>query len=964
VEKKDTTTRRMVIQFKKLNAMTKPHAGYLPNMEQMVESLASCRFKSKMDMRSGFWQVSLSDRAKDLCSFCLPSGRILRPLCMPFGLQGAPGTFQELMEILIGKCKQDPKIREILKNGHLASFFDDTGAGTNTEEEHYQLLEKYFAVCDQSNVRIKLAKCEFMMLDMDYLGFNLGWGAWRPSPKKTEPLMSVKVTSLKELQRFLGSLNFYRRHIKNFTYSSAPLTDLLKKNTPWRWTNVEENCLNELKMKLKQVTAIGTPRGTGEIVLVTDASDVGGGAVIFQWQTLESEQLARLNQFKTTGINPDGTFKSDHPPDHYLVPLGNWNWKWSETRAKYHIWELEMLAGVLALAANYRIVAGKPIVWMTDNEALTKFLDQEPPVNKRQRRWYVYLSQFPLKIHHLAGAKNELADYMSRELVEHTIGCPLDHLAKEAFARMDAQLDLCLNQVLSLTQIMDFEPDMYQTSELAELWNQLTPHVSQRIDGWLYYRTDTKLYREMKALVPQSKLNSVLQKTHIAHNHPGTMRTVLCFLQNFACELNQAELVLRTKPLIESCATCLLNKPNRQSDRGELGSLPTPALANELLYMDFINMDAFNGFDYVLTVVDALTHFTQFYACTKNITGEGVIKLLIDRWFRCFGKPVAIHSDNDVRWRHDKGFYQTVLKSLNVQTHFGIPRRPQTNGVCENTNRQFLQNMRCLINQCKSHDWVMLLPYCNWMMNSQISPQTRLSPCEMFTGRPPWALDFVLEPCTNPAIDDWLKQQLAVQTQAADQLRKLHAKAEIVRNRYRTQATYSVGDYALVHNRRWPQRRFSKLAPQWQGPFKIINVAFNSIEVMASPSLGGPVIVSTADCKKWSTQIYDVPVIDIPDDIPDDVPTHDLAMGPDQDVDMEDPGEAPEGEYRVKRILDHRWRNGWRFLVWWENFPADQATWEPTKNFVSANGTVNQQWKDYCLANDLQKVLEKALGPP
>ena len=77
VDKKDSKTRRMVIQFRKLNARTKPHAGFLPNMDQLVESLAKCRFKSKLDMRSGFWQVGLTERARDLSAFCLPSGRIL-----------------------------------------------------------------------------------------------------------------------------------------------------------------------------------------------------------------------------------------------------------------------------------------------------------------------------------------------------------------------------------------------------------------------------------------------------------------------------------------------------------------------------------------------------------------------------------------------------------------------------------------------------------------------------------------------------------------------------------------------------------------------------------------------------------------------------------------------------------------------------------------------------------------------
>ena len=136
-------------------------------MEQMVESLAKCRLKSKLDMRSGFWQVGLSERAKDLCTFCIPSGRCFRPLCMMFGLQGAPGVFQELMEILISQCKQDPQVRKVLENGHLAAFLDDTGIGTQTEEEHYLMLEKYFQICQKNQIRIKLSKCAFMETQTD-----------------------------------------------------------------------------------------------------------------------------------------------------------------------------------------------------------------------------------------------------------------------------------------------------------------------------------------------------------------------------------------------------------------------------------------------------------------------------------------------------------------------------------------------------------------------------------------------------------------------------------------------------------------------------------------------------------------------------------------------------------------------------------------------------------------------------
>ena len=74
----------------------------------------------------------------------------------------------------------------------------------------------------------------------------------------------------------MGACNFYRRHIHNFTYSSAPLIHLIKESTSWRWTAREQECFQELKKKLASSNCLGVARPKGEIVLLTDASDVGG----------------------------------------------------------------------------------------------------------------------------------------------------------------------------------------------------------------------------------------------------------------------------------------------------------------------------------------------------------------------------------------------------------------------------------------------------------------------------------------------------------------------------------------------------------------------------------------------------------------------------------------------------------------------------------------------------------------
>ena len=76
---------------------TQNHSGSIPNMENTLRRIANCRFKTKMDKRSGFWQVDLTQAAQELLAFVTPKGRDFRWKVMPFGVANAPALFQELM---------------------------------------------------------------------------------------------------------------------------------------------------------------------------------------------------------------------------------------------------------------------------------------------------------------------------------------------------------------------------------------------------------------------------------------------------------------------------------------------------------------------------------------------------------------------------------------------------------------------------------------------------------------------------------------------------------------------------------------------------------------------------------------------------------------------------------------------------------------------------------------------------
>ena len=149
---------------------------------------------------------------------------------------------------------------------------------------------------------------------------------------KVAPLLQAKirdhpVPGVKDIRAFIGSCNFYRRHIRNFTYSSVLLTNLTKKSEKWEWTPAYQAEFELLKSKLSSLSILGVPRADGELVFIFDASDEGGGGSLYQWQRINEGAVERnSSELKTASIDWDGSLKhTDDCNKFHLVPLGSWN---------------------------------------------------------------------------------------------------------------------------------------------------------------------------------------------------------------------------------------------------------------------------------------------------------------------------------------------------------------------------------------------------------------------------------------------------------------------------------------------------------------------------------------------------------------------------------------------------------------------------------------------------------------
>ena len=157
------TAKRLVVDYGELNKKTLNHSGSIPNMDSTLEKIASCRYKTKMDKRSGFWQVDLTPNAQELLVFIAPQGRVFKWKVMPFGVAHAPALFQELMNKIPSVLHRRPVVQELISRGaQMEVHIDVVCLGTNTQEDLLILLAEFFAVCQENHSRLKLEKYEFM----------------------------------------------------------------------------------------------------------------------------------------------------------------------------------------------------------------------------------------------------------------------------------------------------------------------------------------------------------------------------------------------------------------------------------------------------------------------------------------------------------------------------------------------------------------------------------------------------------------------------------------------------------------------------------------------------------------------------------------------------------------------------------------------------------------------------------
>ena len=193
---------------------------------------------------------------------------------MPLGLCNAPASFQHYINHTLYN----------LLDKTCTAYLDDVLIYSNSKKEHRAHVREVVQRLIDAGLQIDIDKCEFETTKTKYLGLIVTPNGIEMDGDKVAAVTSwATPENLKDIQKFLGFANFYRRFIQDFSKITAPLNALLKKETPWQWTDLHEKAFCNLKTAFSTAPTLAIYAYTRKTIVETDASDWASGGVFSQY---------------------------------------------------------------------------------------------------------------------------------------------------------------------------------------------------------------------------------------------------------------------------------------------------------------------------------------------------------------------------------------------------------------------------------------------------------------------------------------------------------------------------------------------------------------------------------------------------------------------------------------------------------------------------------------------------------
>jgi transposase InsO family protein len=372
---KQDGSRRFVVDFRKVNSVSKVDAYPIPYMSSILDKLRAGKYVTTLDLEKGYWQVELHPSSKEITAFTVPGRGLFHFNVMPFGLHSAGATFQRLMDRVLG-----PELEP-----HCFAYLDDIVVVSQSFEEHLEHVREVFRRLRNAGLRINTEKCHFVKFQLKFLGYIVGGGKLRVDPDKVSAVRNYPNPINKtELKRFLGFVSWYRRFVPNFATVAAPLTDLLKKKNPaFVWDKEQGEAFRKLKEFLISAPILSCPHFDYPFTIQCDASEVGIGGVLSQ---------------EINGV--------EHVVAYCSRTL-------SSAERNYSVTEKECLAVLFSINKFRPYIEGYRFTVITDHASLRWLFNCQSPQG-RLARWISQIQQYTFEVIHRKGKFHVVPDALSR----------------------------------------------------------------------------------------------------------------------------------------------------------------------------------------------------------------------------------------------------------------------------------------------------------------------------------------------------------------------------------------------------------------------------------------------------------------------------------------------------------------------------------------------------------------------
>ncbi|XP_054707489.1 uncharacterized protein K02A2.6-like [Uloborus diversus] len=634
----------------------------LPRIEDIFANLAGGETFTKIDLTEAYLQMMVDEKDRHLLTINTHKG-LFRYKRMNYGIALAPAVWQRSIEQVLSG----------IPGVHV--FLDDITVTGRNDQEHLSRLEQVLERLSEHGLKVNKSKSEFFKDSVNFCGHKIDKFGLHKTQEKTEAILKAPVPeNVSELKSFLGLVNYYGKFIPNLSTCVAPLNKLLKKGTTFCWTTECQNTFLKLKKEISSERVLCHYNPKLPIVLQTDASPVGIGAVL-------------------SHITEDGSEK----------PIMFASRSLTATERNYSQIDKEALSIVWAVKKYYQYLFGRHFHLVTDHKPLVSIFAPNkslPCLSATRMVHYALLLQaFSYTIRYRNTKDHGNADALSR--------LPLSTGKVEHITDADAAnilqvevLPITASEIAKATKVDSKLFELYESlrtgTELPLPWKGKESEFSLQ-QGCIMYGH--------RVCIPQKYHKAVLEELHVGHPGIVKMKALArsyCYWQGIDSSITS---------FVQNCAACVSTRNDPSRIKRHPWEWPNGPW--QRIHVDFAG--PFMG-KMFLVVVDAFSKWVEVMPM-KNITSNLTIEYL-RVIFAHYGLPLTVVSDNGRSFTSYE--FRQFLKMNGIKHSPSAPYHPATNGQAE----KLVQGFKASLKSSQSEPGDINVKLQRYLMQYRITPHS------------------------------------------------------------------------------------------------------------------------------------------------------------------------------------------------------------------------------------------------